>query len=112
MFVERVLGEAVARHSVLLSSGTDPDAAVVVFGEASGSWGDRVEAEEVVGDFDNVPLTVPEFNQDFECCENDSVSLDAGKEFSDDFFQAGQITASPLPSEVVGGKDVIEDPFN
>lgn len=52
-----------------------------------------MEDEEVVGDFNNVPLIAPGFTQDFECWEKDS--LEAGKEFSDDNFQAGQIRQFP-----------------
>lgn len=40
-----------------------------------------------------------------------TVSLDVGEEFSDDIFQAGQITASPSTSEAEGGSEVIEDIF-
>ncbi|RXN07737.1 Glycosyltransferase LARGE1 [Labeo rohita] len=106
-FVERVLGGAVASHGPLLSSDADPEAALAVFGEAAGSWGDRVEAEEAGG----IPLMAPEFGREFCCRDDDSVSLDAGEEFSDDAFQAGQIPVSPSFSEAAGGSEAGEDPF-
>ncbi len=106
-FVERVLGGTAARHGPLLSSEADPEAALAVFGEAAGGWGDRVEAEEAGG----IPLMVSEFNQGLECWDDDSVSLDAGKEFSDDNFHAGQVPISSSPSEVLGDSKAGEDPF-
>lgn len=42
---------------------------------------------------------------------DDSVSLDAGEEFSDDTFQVGQIPASPSFSEAAGGSEAGKDPF-
>lgn len=74
-FVERVLDGAAARHGPLMSSEADPEADLAVFGEATGGWGDRVEAEEAGG----IPLLVPEFNRELECRDDDSVSLDAGE---------------------------------
>lgn len=64
-----------------------------------------MEAKESLSDHDNVPLTASEFDQDFECREDDSVSLDGGEEFSDDISQVGQILASPSSSEVAGGRE-------
>lgn len=61
----------VARHVPLLSLGDDPEAALAVFGEATGSWVDSVEAKKSLWDDDNIPLTVPEFYQDFWCSEDD-----------------------------------------
>lgn len=65
-----------------------------------------MEAKESLTDHDNVPLTAIEFDQDFECSEDDSVSLDRGEEFSDDICQVGWILASPSSSEVAGGREV------
>lgn len=62
-----------ARRGLLLHSGADQDVALAIFEEATGTWGDHVETKEVVGNFNNVPLTASEFNQDFDCHENDSV---------------------------------------
>lgn len=62
-----------ARHGLLLCSGADTDVALAIFEEATGTWGDRVETKELVGNFNNVLLTAYEFNQDFDCRENDSV---------------------------------------
>ncbi len=56
-FVERVLGGAVASHGPHLSFKADPEAALAVLGEAAGSWGDRMEAEDGGG----IPLNAPEF---------------------------------------------------
>lgn len=58
----------------------DPEAALAVFGEAVGSWGDHVEAEKAGG----FPLITPEFNWEFGCWDADP--LDAGEELSDNAF--------------------------
>lgn len=47
----------------------------------------------------------PEFG-----CQDDD-TLDVGKEFSNEAFQAEQIPASPSLSEVAGGSETGEDPF-
>ncbi|CAM4612386.1 unnamed protein product [Leuciscus chuanchicus] len=76
---------------VLLSSGAVPDTALAVFEEATGTWGDRMEAGEVMDDFNNVPLMAP-----LECREEDSVSLEAGEEFFRRSFSAGAGHGFPL----------------
>lgn len=55
-----------------------------------------MEAKESLSDHDNVPMTAPEFDQDFECREDDSVSLDGGEEFSA-FLKWGESWLPPLP---------------
>ncbi|KAK2876321.1 hypothetical protein Q8A67_020417 [Cirrhinus molitorella] len=60
---------------------------LTICGEAMGSWGNHIEVKEGRG----VPLMAPEFVREFGCRDDDSVSLDAGEEFSDDAFQVGQI---------------------
>lgn len=52
-------------HGPLLSSGADPEAALAIFGEATGSGGDHVKAEESLCDHNNVFLTAPEFDQNY-----------------------------------------------
>lgn len=40
---------------------------------------------------------------------DDSISLDAREELSGDIFQPGQILASPLPSNAMGGSEAAEE---
>ncbi|KAA0717104.1 Phosphatidylinositol 4-phosphate 5-kinase-like protein 1 [Triplophysa tibetana] len=48
-FVEPVLSGAAARHGPLLSTETNPEAAMPVLAEVEGTWGDHAEAEEETG---------------------------------------------------------------
>ncbi|KAI7814652.1 hypothetical protein IRJ41_023079 [Triplophysa rosa] len=94
-FVKRVLSGAAARHGPLLSTETNPEAALAVLAEVAGTWGDRAEEET------GVPMNIPEFVYQ----EDDSVSLDAGEDFYDDTLQAGQMQDSPSASVETGGVD-------
>lgn len=65
-----------------------------VFWEATGSWGNSIEAEESLCDHNNVSMTAPEFYYDFDCLEDDCILLHVDKEFSEDIFQ---VSKSQLP---------------